>query len=63
MTNKNNIKCKKCRKCLPEGKLNSFVHCYECPAAEYDGNRDQYWCHEFDRWENRGSGCGLSPVS
>lgn len=55
--------CESYRKCLPLGKLNSFIHCYECSAAEYDEDRKQYWCHKFDRWEGRGSGCILSPDS
>ena len=51
MTNQKKTRCERCRKCLPQGKLNSFVHCYECPAAEYDERRDQCWCYEHGGWK------------
>lgn len=65
MTTQKNNKCENCRKCLPQGKLNGwkYIHCYECPAAEYDSGRDQCWCHEHGGWNDRTDGCISSPIS
>ena len=65
MTNQKKTRCESCRKCLPQGKLNGwkFIHCYECPAAEYDERRDQCWCHEHGGWNDRTDGCISSPIS
>jgi len=65
MTTQKNNKCENCRKCLPKGKLNGwkYIHCYECPAAEYVDSQGQYWCHEHNGWSDRGEGCISSPIS
>lgn len=50
---------------LPEGVMNGWKHvkCYECPAAEYDEGRREYWCARLNSWCKPSDGCIASPIS
>ena len=63
MTTQKYNRCENCRNRLPQGKLNSWVYCKECPSSEWSDYDEMWRCLRYDRWESRNGGCSESPKS